>query len=340
MKLKTRKSCWSNRVCRMGRAYALVLLAAIALCSLSGPVQAEGTAGAGPVCIVVPHFKDEYWLSVGFGLREEARRLGVDLLIHESGGYHALGRQIALLENCRTSGAGSVLLGAVSADDPALLAAVSRVARDIPVLALVNELRAQDLAGAIGVDWREMGRAVGDYLTTRHPAGSAPVKIGFVTGPEDSGWSPLLESGLRAGLRGSAVEIAITRHADSGLREQLREVEHVVKQEPQIDYLVGTAPAIEGAMGLAARFEGTFPQLIATYVSHSVRRGLRNGQVVAVPFDDPVEQGRMGVRMALEAMQGRHADGIQGPAIRLIDAKDAMDGPITLSPADLQLAIE
>ena len=324
----------------MGRAYALVCVAAIGLCAAAPDATAEGAARPGAICIVVPHFKDEYWLSVGFGLREEARAAGTVLMIHESGGYLALDRQVALLETCRTAGAGAVLLGAVSADDPVLLEAVSKTARQMPVLALVNELRAPDLAGAIGVDWRDMGRSVGDFLARRHPAGSPPVSIGFVTGPEDSGWSPLLEGGLRAGLEGSAATIAITRHADSGLREQLREVEHVLSHAPGIDYLVGTAPATEGAMGLAARFDGAFPQLIATYVSHSVRRGLRNGQVVAVPFDDPVEQGRLGVRMALQAMQGQRAEGMQGPAIRLLRGEAALAGPITLSPADLQLDIE
>lgn len=324
----------------MGRAYALVSAAAIGLCAAAPVVQAETGARSGTICIVVPHFKDEYWLSVGFGLREEARAAGVDLMIHESGGYHALDRQVALLETCRTAGAGAVLLGAVSSDDPLLLQAVTRTADAMPVLALVNELRATDLAGAIGVDWRDMGRAVGDFLAQRHPMGSAPVTVGFVTGPEDSGWSPLLEGGLRAGLNGSAVTIAITRHADTGLREQLREVEQVLSHAPAIDYLVGTAPAIEGAMGLAARTDGAFPQLIATYVSHSVRRGLRNGQVVAVPFDDPVAQGRLGVRLALQAIQGQRVEGMQGPAIRLLSAETAQEDPVTLSPADLQLTIE
>ncbi len=324
----------------MGRAYALAVAAAIGLYAPPDAVEAEGAQQAQPICIVVPHFKDEYWLSVGFGLREEARRTGAELLIHESGGYHALDRQVALLDTCRARGAGAVLLGAVSADDPSLLEAVARSAREMPVLALVNELRAPDLAGAIGVDWRDMGRAVGDFLATRHPSGTAPVTIGFVTGPEDSGWSPLLEGGLRAGLAGSAAEIVVTRHADSGLREQLREVEFVLRQAPGIDYLVGTAPAVEGAMGLAARSDGDFPQLIATYISHSVRRGLRNGQVVAVPFDDPVEQGRIGVRMALEAMAGQRSEGTRGPVIRLIDADAAKAGEITLSPADFKLPIE
>ena len=93
-------------------------------------------------------------------------------------------------------------------------------------------------------------------------------------------------------------------------------------------------------MGLAARTDGAFPQLIATYVSHSVRRGLRNGQVVAVPFDDPVAQGRLGVRLALRAMQGHRVEGMQGPVIRLLSAETAQEDPVTLSPADLQLTIE
>lgn len=60
------------------------------------------------------------------------------------------------------------------------------------------------------------------------------------------------------------------------------------------------------------------PNWIATYISHSVRRGLHNGQVIAVPFDDPVLQGRLGVRAALNAMRGETLSMMEVPTIQLI----------------------
>lgn len=347
MKVNTRNNCWSNRVCCIRGGYllffktattALALFTAIFLFAVA-QVQAQ-TGAQTRICVVVPHFKDEYWLSVGYGLQEEAKAAGATLLFFESGGYSALQSQIALLETCRARGAEAILLGAVSADAPALLAAVESTSQSVPVLALVNALHSDHLVAEIGVDWQQMGIAVGQYLAGMHPEGTPPVRVGFVTGPEDSGWSPLLEAGLQSALAHSAVTIAITRHADTGLREQLREVERLLAAEPTLDYLIGSAPAIEGAMGLAARSNNAFPQMIATYISHSVRRGLQSGAVMAVPFDDPVLQGRLGVRAVIRAIQGEHQLIMEAPPIRLVEAGTSESRSLPLSPAHLLLDLE
>lgn len=296
---------------------------------------------AGPtICVVVPHFKDEYWLSVGFGLQQEAAATNVRLRVYESGGYHALAHQIELLDACIAQGAKAILFGAVSADDTALLDAIEKTSQTVPVLALVNELRSEHLKTSIGVDWRDMGATVGQYMAARHPSGSPPMRAAVVTGPADSGWSPLLEAGLQAALASSSVRIVETRHADTGLREQLREVEAVLAAYPNVDYLIGSAPATEGAMGLRSRATGRFPDLIATYISHSVRRGLQGGSVQAVPFDDPVQQGRLGLRAALNALSGSNDDNAMGLKIRLIETGTQEATEIELSPAGFALDIE
>ena len=347
MNVNTRKSFWSNRVRCMTKAYAAGWLSAIATLAIGlavfapNPGLAQSRASdVVTVCVVVPHFKDEYWLSVGFGLMEQAEASSVSLRVFESGGYHALARQIELLDTCVATGAQAILLGAVSADNPLLLAAVQRAAQTVPVLALVNELHSEHLAASIGVDWRKMGANVGHYLAGIHPLGSPPMRAALITGPTDSGWSPLLESGLTEALAGSSVKIVVTRHADTGLREQLREVEGVLASDPRIDYLIGSAPATEGAMGLAVRAQGRFPKLIATYISHSVRRGLQNGRVLAVPFDDPVQQGRLGIQAALKALSEPARQFVTGPTIRLIQSGTPQALDIDLSPASFFLDIE
>ncbi len=84
MNEKIRRICLSKRVRCMGVIYAALVWAAIVVV-----LGAAGGASAQPVaptkgkrvCVVVPHFKDEYWLSVGYGLIEEARLTGTELLI-------------------------------------------------------------------------------------------------------------------------------------------------------------------------------------------------------------------------------------------------------------------
>ncbi|WP_424943873.1 TMAO reductase system periplasmic protein TorT [Aliiroseovarius crassostreae] len=333
----------------MAPAYAALRRAAIALVALLALGPPSGTALADnqtsgvsnrSICVVVPHFKDEYWLSVGYGLIKEAAKTETRLIMFESGGYHALTRQISLLQTCVERKADAILLGAVSADDPVLLAAVGRTARHVPVVGLVNELHATQLSGAVGVDWSDMGAEIGRYLTRLHPKGSDPVNAALVTGPAQSGWSPLLEAGLENALQGSSVTIRHIGRSDTGLREQLTQVEDTLRDVPDLDILIGSAPAIEGAMGLAANSDRPAPQFVSTYISHSVRRGLQGGSVVAAAFDDPVVQGRMGVQMALKAQRGVFSTEVRGPDIVLLEAARITEQRVELSPAALELKIE
>lgn len=321
----------------MSRFYARTLLAAIALLAA---VTAQ-PAMAGPrICVIVPHFKDEYWLSVGFGLEKAAVEAGAELLIHESGGYHSLERQIELLASCMAAGSKAILLGAVSANDPRLLDAVAKTAETVPVLALVNELAAPEIAGWVGVDWRGMGAAVGSFVGGQNGI-PTPTAV-LVTGPNESGWVPILEQGLTGSLAGNGLEIVATYRADTGLREQLREVERALAEHGDADILIGSAPAIEGAMALLRRLpEGAHrPRLVATYISHSVLRGLRSGLVEMVPFDDPIAQGRLGLQLALRAIKGERFPGLSGPTILPIVGGTADVARISLSPAGYFPSIE
>ncbi|MCL3882562.1 TMAO reductase system periplasmic protein TorT [Marivita sp. GX14005] len=324
----------SNRVRFMGEHYggrAGGTIAALALCFavfLAGQARA-----AGPVlCVLVPHFKDEYWLSVAYGLEQEAAREGADLLFFEAGGYRALTAQIAQLEACAERDVDAILIGAVASDDPELATAIERAARSAPVFGLVNALDAPALSGRVGVDWRDMGRAIGDHLARRHPAGSDPRTAIYISGPAEAGWTGPLEAGLRAGLAGSAVSIAEVFGADTGLRQQLALVETALDRYPETDYLIGSAPAIEAAMGYFANTERADPPvLVSTYFGHSILRGLLGGRVRAAVFDDPVEQGILAIRMALN---GTTTAQRTGPEITVLTPRSPALADVRLSPAE------
>lgn len=286
-------------------------------------------------CVLVPHFKDEYWLSVGYGLEREADRQGVELLFFEAGGYRSQERQIAQLLDCRTRGVDAILLGTVTSDHPDLLAAVADVSRQVPVFGLVNELHAPQLSASIGVDWDEMGHVLGRFLAARHPANSPPKQALLISGPPESGWIGPLENGLRRGLAGSSLHLVAVFGADTGLRQQLARVEEALEAFPDSDYLIGSAPAVEAAIGLleqhAARAR---PVLLSTYISHTVKRGLLNGKILAAPFDDPVEQGEMAIKAAVGGLPPDQAAGFIGPEIILLTQARANVQKAVLSPSD------
>ncbi|MCV2894952.1 TMAO reductase system periplasmic protein TorT [Lentibacter sp. XHP0401] len=330
----------SNLVCRIVKLYGAIGRCSIALVMLCcalwvAPAAASPAEKPQLFCVLVPHFKDEYWLSVGYGLEQEAARQNVALLLYEAGGYNAREEQIKLLNQCVERGVDAILIGAVTSNHPDLLQAIKRVAQDVPVFGLVNELHSDALSGRIGVDWNGMGFVVGRYLSELHPKDSPSKTAALISGPSVAGWTGPLEAGLREILSDSSVTLVEVFSADTGLRQQLALVETALERHPEIDYLIGSAPAVEAAIGLLAVEENLYtPKLLSTYISHTILRSLMNGNVLAAAFDDPTQQGILAIQQAVRPNKpSSSAISVGPPIVLLTKTHEDLQG-VTISPAD------
>ncbi len=287
------------------------------------------------LCASYPHLKDSYWLSVNYGMVEEARRLGIALTVVEAGGYPNLARQIEQVRQCTTEGRADILLlGTVSFEG--LTPTVLEVAERIPVIAIVNDIADPGISAKTGVHWIEMGRSPGDYLAQRHPSGSQPVKVAWFPGPEKSGWVPFVEEGFRTALAKSSAEIVVTKWGDTGREIQSILIEEALEEHGDIDYIVGSAPTAEAAISiLRARGLNEEILILADYFTHGVYRGIKRGRIIAAPTDFPVLQGRLGIDQAVRLLEGRLNVKHAGPAVELVDAGnvDQLGPEESLAPA-------
>ena len=276
------------------------------------------------LCASYPHLKDSYWLSVNYGMVEEARRLGIRLEVVEAGGYPNLERQRAQIEDCVTAGAEALVVGTVSYDGLSDL--MVALAGRMPVVATVNDIADAGIAAKSLVSWVEMGRSIGRYFAALHPRGSAPVKVAWFPGPAGAGWVTFIEEGFAEGLAGSAAEIVVTKYGDTGTEIQLILIEEALEERPDIDYIVGSAVTAEAAVSvLRARGLGERIKVLADYFTHGVYRGIKRGRILAAPTDSPVVQGRLAIDQAVRLLEGlpvvRHA----GPRIVVV-TEETLDG--------------
>ncbi len=273
-------------------------------------------------CVLYPHLKDAYWLSVNYGMVEEARRLGVAFDVFEAGGYPNLARQIEQLKGCASDEFDAVILGAVSYSG--LTAEVEQIARLKPVIAAVNDIDDSGITAKASVPWTEMGGAAGRFLAERHPKGSPPVRVAWFPGPEGAGWVTFVEAGFRSALAESSAQIVITRFGDTGTEEQVLLVEEVLEAMPDIDYLVGSGPMAEAAVPIlrARGLEGKV-KVVSTYLSHAVFRGVVRGRILAAPTDSPVLQGRLSIEMAVRALEDRLITRHAGPPVWTVTKSSA-----------------
>lgn len=286
------------------------------------------------LCAAYPHLKDAYWLSVNYGMVEEAKRLGVALRVVEAGGYPNLDRQRAQIEACVEEGAEALILGAVSYEGLSDL--VETLALKVPVVAAVNDIDPAGISAKAGVSWTEMGRAIGAYFARLHPKGSAPVKVAWFPGPKGAGWVGFVEAGFKAALADSAAEIVVTKWGDTGTEIQLILIEEALEEHPDIDYIVGSAVTAEAAVSVL-RAQGLTGRIgvLADYFTHGVYRGIKRGKVLAAPTDSPVLQGRLAVDQAVRLLEGQLALPHVGPQIRIVDGANVerFDSGDSLAPA-------
>lgn len=286
------------------------------------------------LCVIYPHLKDAYWLSVNYGMVEEARRLGVTFDLYEAGGYPNLKRQIEQVETCGKRKMDAVILGPVSYEG--LTPSVVRIARQMPVIAAVNDMDDAGVTAKSSVSWREMGAAAGREIARRHPKGSAPVRLAWFPGPKGAGWVQFVDRGFMEALAESSAEIVATRFGDTGLEQQVLLVEDVLDRVPDIDYLVGSGPMAEAAVSvLRARRLGGRIGIVSTYVSHGVYRGIKRGRILAAPTDFAVLQGRLAVEFAVRAIEGKLTIRHAGPRIVTLTPEniDSIGTAESLAPA-------
>ncbi len=271
------------------------------------------------ICASYPHLKDSYWLSVNYGMVQEAKRLGISLRVVEAGGYPNLARQIEQIKACTAGGQADVLVvGTVSFEG--LTPTILEIAEHIPVVAVVNDIADPGISAKTGVSWVTMGRRIGEYLARVHPRGSAPVKVAWFPGPEGSGWVPFVEQGFRSALADSAAEIVITKYGDTGKEIQHILIEEALEERPDVDYIVGSAVTAEAAVSiLRARGLSDQVKVLADYFTHSVYRGIKRGRVLAAPTDFPVLQGRLGIDQAVRLLEGTLTAPHAGPVIELVE---------------------
>ena len=284
------------------------------------------------LCIAYPHLKDAYWLNVNFGMVQEARRLGVAFTLVEAGGYHNVERQNQQMEQCIEEGADALIVGPVSFQG--LNDTITKIARIMPVLATVNDIEDVGITAKSGVSWITMGRMAGEYLATRHPAGSDPVSVAWFPGPKGAGWVGFIETGFKRGLKGSAVEVVVTKWGDTGKEIQRTLIQEVLESNPDVDYIVGNALMAEAAIStLRNRQLENNIQVVSTYFTPAVYRGIRRGRILAAPTDSPVVQGRISIDQAVRILEGRDYVKHVGPQIHMVDEDNWQDLKISDSLA-------
>ncbi len=287
------------------------------------------------LCALYPHLKDSYWLSVNYGMVEQARESGIQLQVFDAGGYDNYALQLEQLRQCADWEADAILLGAVSHDK--INDRLPELVGDIPVLGLVNEVSQQNIAARVGVPWSEMGHNVGQFLAKRSE--HQPLKVLLLPGPKNRGGTSLIEKSFNQEIANHNIQVVDIGWGDNDLEVQRNLLQHMLEKHPDVNLIAGSAVAIEAAIPeLQLRKLNGKIDLVSFYLSHEVYRGLKRQRILMANSDQMVLQGRLSIDQAIRLLQKEPFLADIGPTILTLTPENIskIEVNLSLSPGDFR----
>ena len=285
--------------------------------------------------VFIPHLKDAYWLGVNYGLIDEARRLGISMVIFEAGGYDKLDVQRKQIAESLKSKPDGLIVGAISLEG---LNDLVKLADDngVPVLDLINGMSSPLIAARAAVSFWDMGHQAGNYLHNMQEQSGKSIKGAWFPGPSGAGWVVAGDTGFRKAIEGDMINVVASRYGDTGSAVQTKLIEDTLNQlTGDLEFIAGTAVTAEAAVkvlrrrGLAKKIK-----IISYYYSPGVHRGIRRGDITAAPSDLTVLQARIAVDVMVRICENQTYYKHVAPRVTVVDRDNirSWDTSTTLAP--------
>ena len=252
------------------------------------------------LCVLYPHIQDGYWVSINHGMVEEAKRLGVNLTILQAGGYTALPKQISQYDDCVASGADAILISPIS--EAGVAAKITEgMNKGIVNIAVANPILETPITSRITPDFYQKGYQTGEYA--KKALGDKSGKAVGFPGPQGSGWAETYMSGFRDSVKEGNIQLLAEQFGEASVPAQLRLVEDALQTYPDMNVIWGGAPTAEAAIGAVEDAGRDDVMIVSSYENQTMLDSVQNGKVLAFATEYPVMMGRIGVDLAVRAIE-------------------------------------
>lgn len=318
-------------------ALSLASLLLLAGCGTSGNNQTAPSSGSGgsdskiTIGAALPELQGSFWISMSYGITDEAEKLGVELVSLNAGGYDQIQKQVQQIENLVQKKVDVMLVGATNA--PGVKNAVENAIKaGIPVIGISSLPEPKDkLLTAIGADHYTMGVLQAQCLA-KEMGGKGEVAI--MAGPPGVSWAVERVKGFKDTLAKESPEIKIVaeKATATGRAEGLKLMEDWLQANPNIggvysavdDLGAGAVDALK-----SANKAGTV-KVSSSNLSPIGEEYLRQGFLQCESIQQIVLQGREAVRQAVNHKTGKPVTAfVKTPVLLItkenIDSQDYTD---------------
>jgi TMAO reductase system protein TorT len=308
------------------------MLCGVALLALAGAASAaEKTIG-----FAMPDLASSFWLSVTYGVEEEAKADGVKIVKVNAGGDANASQQIAQIQDLIQKDVDAIIVGATNGD--AVKAVVEQaIAAGIPVVGVSSPPNTDKLAAVVSADHYDMGKLQAECLAE---AMGNKGNVAMMAGPSGQAWSDLRADGFRETLAEVAPDIAIV--AESRLADNrnaaLTTAEDWIQRFPDLTGIYSAtddmAAGVITALKAADRLDAV--KVSASNLSPTAQQLLESGELACTSIQQIVAQGRAAVDQAVAAANGEAVEkSVVTPALLVTrDNLSTVDMSSVVAPAD------
>jgi TMAO reductase system protein TorT len=252
-----------------------------------------------------PALTHSFWIPMYFGVTDEAKKHGVELVFMNAGGFDRLDRQISQVENLIQRHVDAILIGATSAEG--VVPVVEEAARrGIAIVGLGSQPKTDKVLTRILADDYGMGRLEGEALG-RSLNGTG--KVAMMSGPPGLNWTVDRANGFRETLAKQfpGMQLVAEQWTPVSRPQALRLMEDWIQRFPDLagvytandDLAAGAMEAIKAA-GRAGKIK-----VVSANPTSVGMEYLKQGLIVGHAIQQTVLQGREAVRTAVDHLNGK-----------------------------------
>ncbi len=254
--------------------------------------------------VLFPMLAAPFWVNESYGVLDQAKQLGVDVIWYSADGYTEINKQNSQIEDLITQKVDAILIAPTSltGNTPAIEKAISK---GIKVFIHVTGTSAKGISGSVLADDKEIGKAQAEYTVK---ALNGKGKVIMLTGPAGADWAMNRQKAYKEYMAQNAKDIVIVAER-SGEPERIASqkiMEELLIKFSDVDAIYTAADGM--AIGVAQTLEDKkiHKKIILTTASFSKETVpyIQSGKISVNVDESPVLQGRTAMNALVYVLEG------------------------------------
>jgi ribose transport system substrate-binding protein len=266
-----------------------------------------------------------FWLSVKAGADSAGSELGVDIIWKGPAMETDIPGQISILEDYINKRVDAIVIAAT--DSRALIPTLEEASRrGIKVITIDSGVESDIPLSFVASDNIKAANIAADVLVDLIGGSGQVACIPFIPGAETSIWR---ETGFKQGLeKYPDVDLVAVQYSQADVATAMAVTENILTAWPELDgiFAANESGAIGAAQALIARNMQGKVKLVVFDAAPNEIEALKSGVIQALIVQQPFEMGYLGVKTAVDAINGKPVEKRIDTGIKVV-TMDNIDEP-------------